>query len=229
MNQRKLLFALIVGLLSMLPVGAKTLPDWAQLGRYAYQNAIMTKSPDVVFMGNSVIDCWADTVPGFFAENNYAARGISGQVSSQMLVRFRQDVIELSPKAVVILCGINDIAENDGRMSNDGIMDNIKSMCELAELHKITPILCSILPCDHFHWLKNQNIYPAGRVLQINEMIKAYADEKGYEYVDFHSRMTNDRGGMRAEYTYDSGHPNSTGYRVMMPLVKSAIERALGN
>ena len=136
--------------------------DWAQLGRYVYQNAQLTKAPDVVFMGNSITDCWADSVPEFFADNNYAGRGISGQVSSQMLVRFRQDVINLKPKAVVILTGTNDIAENNGSMSNEGIMNNIISMCELAKANGITPILCSLLPCDHFYWMKNMNIYPAG-------------------------------------------------------------------
>ena len=215
--------------MAMISVNAKTLPDWAQLGRFAYENSRLEKMPDVVFMGNSVVDCWADTVPQFFAENNYAGRGISGQVSSQMLARFRQDVIDLKPKAVVILCGINDIAENDGYMPNEGIMNNIKSMCELAAYNNITPILCSILPCDHFHWLKNLNIYPAGRVLQMNELISVYAREKGYEYVDFHTPMTNRKGGMRAEYTYDSGHPNSAGYAVMMPLVKQAIDKVLKN
>lgn len=222
------LFILIVfSAVAIMFVDAKTLPDWAQLGRFAYKNTKLTKSPDVVFMGNSVIDCWADTVPEFFTNNNYAARGISGQVSSQMLVRFRQDVIELQPKAVVILCGINDIAENDGRMSNDGIMSNIISMCELAEVHNISPILCSILPCDHFHWLKNKNIYPAGRVLQMNNLIKAYAGKKGYEFVDFHTPMANSKGGMKKEYTFDCGHPNSTGYAIMMPLVKRAIDKTL--
>ncbi|MBQ9077697.1 MAG: acylhydrolase [Muribaculaceae bacterium] len=223
----KKMILLAVAVLSLMSLSAQTKDDWAQLGRYTYENARIEKAPDAVFMGNSVIDCWADTVPQFFVENNYAGRGISGQVSSQMLVRFRQDVIGLKPKAVVILCGINDIAENDGYMPNEGIMNNIKSMCELAEVHNITPVLCSILPCDHFHWLKNQNIYPAGRVLQMNELISAYAREKGYEYVDFHTPMTNRKGGMRAEYTYDSGHPNSTGYAVMMPLVKLAIEKSL--
>lgn len=227
MRAVKLISSIAFSVMAIISVSAKTLPDWAQLGRYTYQNATMTKSPDVVFMGNSVIDCWADTVPGFFAGNNYAARGISGQVTSQMLVRFRQDVVELSPKAVVILCGINDIAENDGYMPTEGIMNNIKSMCELAEYNNITPILCSILPCDHFHWLKNLNIYPAGRVLQMNELISAYAWKKGYEYVDFHTPMTNRKGGMRAEYTYDSGHPNSAGYAVMIPLVKQAINKVL--
>ena len=111
--------------------------DWAQLGRYVYQNAQLTKTPDVVFMGNSITDCWVDSVPEFFADNNYVGRGISGQVSSQMLVRFRQDVINLKPKAVVILTGTNDIAENNGLISNEGIMNNIISMCELAKANGI--------------------------------------------------------------------------------------------
>lgn len=202
--------------------------DWAQLGRYTYENAKLAKSPDAVFIGNSITDCWVDTVPDFFAENNYVGRGISGQVSSQMLVRFRQDVIDLKPKAVVILCGTNDIAENDGYMPNEGIMNNIKSMCELAEIHNITPILCSLVPCDHFYWLKNSNIYPAGRIMQMNVLIKEYAKEKGYEYVDYHSAMTTSKGGLPAKYSRDFVHPNRKGYEVMMPLVKRAIDKTLG-
>lgn len=203
-------------------------PDWAQLGRYTYQNAILEKAPDVVFMGNSITDCWVDTVPEFFVENNYAGRGISGQVSSQMLVRFRQDVIDLKPKAVVILAGANDIAENDGYMSNEGIMNNIISMCELAKLHGITPILCSILPCDHFYWLRNSNIYPAGRILEINKMIKDYAAKNGYEYVDYHSSMKTPKGGINPCYSRDLIHPNRNGYEVMMPIVKRAIDKVIG-
>lgn len=201
--------------------------DWAQLGRYVYQNAQLTKAPDVVFMGNSITDCWVDSVPEFFADNNYAGRGISGQVSSQMLVRFRQDVINLKPKAVVILTGTNDIAENNGSMSNEGIMNNIISMCELAKANGITPILCSLLPCDHFYWMKNMNIYPAGRIMQMNEMIKAYAKEKGYEYVDYHSTLTDAKGGLPEVYSRDFVHPNKNGYAVMMPIVKKAIDRVL--
>lgn len=223
---RKILITAIT-MFAILPLVAKEKPDWAQLGRYVYQNAQLEKAPDVVFMGNSITDCWADTVPEFFKENNYVGRGISGQVSSQMLVRFRQDVIDLKPKAVVILTGVNDIAENDGFMPNEGIMSNIESMCELAELHGITPILCSLLPCDHFYWLKNSNIYPAGRILQMNKMIKDYAKKKGYEYVDYHSVMTTEKGGINPAYSRDLIHPNRKGYEVMMPIVKKAIDKVL--
>ena len=201
--------------------------DWAQLGRYVYQNAQLTKTPDVVFMGNSITDCWVDSVPEFFADNNYVGRGISGQVSSQMLVRFRQDVINLKPKAVVILTGTNDIAENNGLISNEGIMNNIISMCELAKANGITPILCSLLPCDHYYWLKNINIYPAGRILQMNEMIKAYAKQKGYEYVDYHSALTDAKGGLPEAYSRDYVHPNKKGYKVMMRIVKKSIDKVL--
>ncbi|MBR6639372.1 MAG: acylhydrolase [Muribaculaceae bacterium] len=203
--------------------------DWAQLGRYVYQNEKLEKSPDVVFMGNSITDCWVDTVPEFFSENNYVGRGISGQVSSQMLVRFRQDVINLNPKAVVILAGTNDIAENNGAITNEGIMNNIISMCELAQSHNIVPILCSLLPCDHYYWLKNVNIYPAGRIMQLNKMIKEYAVQKGYEYVDYHSAMTTPNGGLNKEYSRDLIHPNKRGYEIMMPIVKKSIDKVLNN
>ncbi len=199
--------------------------DWSQLERYTYQNAQLEKTPDVVFMGNSITDCWVDTVPEFFVENNYAGRGISGQTSSQMLVRFQQDVISLEPKAVVILAGTNDIAENNGVMSNDGIMSNIISMCELAEYHGITPILCSLVPCDRFHWRKE--LYPSGRIMQMNELIKEYAKKNGYEYVDYHSAMTTAKGGLPSALSYDLVHPNRAGYEIMMPIVKKAIDKVL--
>ena len=224
---KKLILFSIISLVSMPMIAQKDNKDWAQLGRYVYQNAQLGKNPDVVFMGNSITDCWVDTVPEFFAENNYVGRGISGQVSSQMLVRFRQDVIDLKPKVVVILAGTNDIAENNGAITNDGIMNNIISMSELAKLHGITPILCSLLPCDHYYWLKNVNIYPAGRIMQMNDMIKSYAKAKGYEYVDYHSAMTTQKGGLDAKYSRDLIHPNRKGYEVMMPIVKKSIDKVL--
>lgn len=224
---KKLILFSIISLVSMPMMAQKDNKDWAQLGRYVYQNAQLEKNPDVVFMGNSITDCWVDTVPEFFAENNYVGRGISGQVSSQMLVRFRQDVIDLNPKVVVILAGTNDIAENNGAITNDGIMNNIISMCELAKLHGITPILCSLLPCDHYYWLKNVNIYPAGRIMQMNDMIKTYAKAKGYEYVDYHSAMTTQKGGIDAKYSRDLIHPNRKGYEVMMSIVKKSIDKVL--
>ena len=224
--KRLILFSIIV--IVLVPVFAqKDNKDWAQLGRYIYQNAKLEKAPDVVFMGNSITDCWVDTVPEFFSKNNYVGRGISGQVSSQMLVRFQQDVINLRPKVVVILAGTNDIAENNGAITNDGIMNNIISMCELAELHGITPILCSLLPCDHYYWLKNKNIYPAGRIMQMNKMIMDYATKKGYEYVDYHSAMATSSGGIDIKYSHDFIHPNRTGYEVMMLIVKKSIDNVL--
>lgn len=226
--KKLLLFSVI--LLVVLPVFAqKENKDWAQLGRYVYQNSNIERTPDAVFMGNSITDCWVDTVPEFFTENNYVGRGISGQVSSQMLVRFRQDVINLKPKVVVILAGTNDIAENNGTITNEGIMNNIISMCELAKLHNITPILCSLLPCDHYYWLKNVNIYPAGRIMQMNRIIKEYAEKNGYEYVDYHSLMVTPKGGLNAKYSRDLIHPNRRGYEVMMPLVKKSIDKVLIN
>ena len=224
---KRLVLSLFMAL-SIMPIFAQfDNKDWAQLGRYVYLNAQLKEAPDVVFMGNSITDCWVDTVPEFFTRNNYVGRGISGQVSSQMLVRFQQDVIKLNPKVVVILSGTNDIACNNGDISNEGIMNNIISMCELAKLHGIIPVLCSILPCDNFYWLKNKNIYPAGRIIQMNEMIKSYAKANGYEYVDYHSAMKTEKGGLKSEYTRDFVHPNRNGYEVMMPIVKKSIDKVL--
>lgn len=199
--------------------------DWAQLGFYAEMNSRLTKTPDVVFMGNSITEIWGDTVPEFFADNNYACRGISGQTSSQMLVRFRPDVINLHPKVVVILCGTNDIAENNGLISNENILNNIMSMCQLAEANGITPVLCSLLPCDYFKWRKD--LKPARRIVEMNRMIKEFAQSSGYEFVNYYDSLCNEEGGLIPEYTYDRCHPTRKGYDVMIPIIQNVLSRVL--
>lgn len=203
----------------------KVTGDWAQFGVYAEKNSRLETTPDVVFMGNSITEIWGDTVPEFFSENNYACRGISGQTSSQMLVRFRPDVINLHPKAVVICCGTNDIAENNGLITNENILNNIMSMCQLAEANGITPILCSILPCDHFKWRKD--LKPARRIVEMNRMIKELAQAKGYEFVNYYDSMCTETGAMIPEYTYDRVHPTRKGYDVMMPIIQRTLKRVL--
>lgn len=154
----------------------KPVKQWAQYDRYILENKALTKSPDVVFIGNSITYLWAKLVPEFFVRNNYVGRGISGQTTEQILVRFRQDVVELSPKVVVILAGINDIAQNNGPISDENILSNIKSMCDIAKANGIIPVLCSILPCDYFSWRKD--LHPADRVIELNKKISNYAKKK---------------------------------------------------
>ena len=199
--------------------------DWAQFYRYEGKNDSLTTRPDVVFMGNSITDCWVDTVPAFFAENNFVGRGISGQVSSQMLVRFQEDVINLHPKVVVICCGTNDIAQNNGPISLEHILHNIKSMCQLARANKIKPVVCSTLPAKGFKW--RPEMKPANDILQLNEMIKAYAKENKIPYVDYHSALKDEENGLPKKYSKDGVHPNAQGYAVMESVIMPVLKKVL--
>ena len=160
-------------------------------------------------------------------ENNYAGRGISGQTTEQMLARFRQDVVDLHPKIVVILAGINDIAQNNGPISNENILNNIKSMCDIAKANNIVPVLCSILPCDYFVWRKM--IKPASIVIELNKMIKGYADEMNYQYVDYHSVLSTTSGALDSKYTKDHCHPTKEGYSVMIDVVQKVLKPMLSD
>jgi lysophospholipase L1-like esterase len=199
--------------------------DWAQFYRYEDKNNSITTRPAVVFMGNSITDCWADTVPAFFSKNNFVGRGISGQVSSQMLTRFQEDVINLQPKVVVICCGTNDIAQNNGYISLEHILHNIKSMCELARANKIKPIVCSTLPAKGFKW--RPEMKPANDIIRLNEMIKAYAKENKIPYVDYHSALKDEENGLPLKYSKDGVHPNAQGYAVMESVIMPILKKVL--
>ena len=199
--------------------------DWAQFYRYEGKNDSLTTRPDVVFMGNSITDCWADTVPAFFADNNFVGRGISGQVSSQMLVRFQEDVINLHPKVVVICCGTNDIAQNNGPITLEHILHNIKSMCQLARANKIKPVVCSTLPAKGFKW--RPDMKPANDIIRLNEMIKAYAQENKIPYVDYHSVLKDEENGLPRKYSKDGVHPNAQGYAVMESVIMPVLKKVL--
>ena len=199
--------------------------DWAQFYRYEGKNDSLTTRPDVVFMGNSITDCWADTVPSFFADNNFVGRGISGQVSSQMLVRFQEDVISLHPKVVVICCGTNDIAQNNGPITLEHILHNIKSMCQLARANKIKPVVCSTLPAQGFKW--RPDMKPANDIIRLNEMIKAYAQENKIPYVDYHSALKDEENGLPRKYSKDGVHPNAQGYAVMESVIMPVLKKVL--
>lgn len=202
--------------LAMLPLSAQ-IPadrDWAQFGRYAAANSEVTSRPLAVLMGDSITDGWDGKDPDFFTDNNIACRGISGQTSSQMLIRFRQDVLDLKPKYVVILAGTNDLARNTGYIAPENIMDNLASMCELARLHKIRPVLCSVTPSIQFGWRKSiENV--SGLIESLNKMIEEYARENRIPYVDYHSALRDSDGGMKAGYSDDGVHPTAEAYKVM--------------
>ena len=181
----------------------------------------------VVFMGDSITEVWKIEGPdGSFPGKPYINRGISGQTTPQMLVRFRQDVIALQPKVVVILAGINDIAGNTGPMTLEQSEDNLASMAELAAAHHIRVVLCSVLPAFDFPW--RPGMVPAPKLLALNAWIKAYAAEKGHVYVDYHAAMKDSRDGLPAALSHDGVHPLLAGYAVMAPLVEAGIAKALG-
>jgi lysophospholipase L1-like esterase len=163
---------------------------------------------------------------GFFAEEKqYINRGISGQTTPQMLLRFRQDVLNLWPKVVVILAGVNDIAGNTGPSSLEMIEDNIHSMTELAQAHGIQVVLCSVLPAYDFPW--RPGLEPAPKIVELNRRIKEYASKKGAVYCDYFSAMADERNGLPEELSGDGVHPNKKGYEIMQPIVENAIARAL--
>ena len=199
--------------------------DWALYSRYKGANDTITVAPKAVFMGNSITENWLKFRPEFFVENGYAARGISGQTTYHMLARFHNDVVALKPQAVVILSGINDIARNSGYITLENIMGNIISMCDIARANKIVPILCSILPCDIFSWRKD--LQPAPLVVELNKMIKAYADEQGLQYVDYYTPMADENGALREGLSKDRCHPYSEAYAPMEAAVKSAIDKVV--
>lgn len=203
--------------------------DWSSLSRYADANVQIGKTVNgmkrVVFIGNSITDNWYNVDPDFFKTNNYIGRGIGGQTSSQMLVRFREDVINLKPAAVVISAGTNDIAQNTGPITLENVLGNIISMAELAKASGIKPILTSILPASDFPW--HPGLQPAEKIIRLNGMISAYAAKNHLVYVDYWSAMKNEKNGIKAELAQDGMvHPNMAGYKVMEPLVKAGIRQA---
>ncbi len=204
--------------------------DWANLNRYREDNAKIglpaAGESRIVFMGNSITDFWIRFSPEYFAAKSYIDRGISGQTTPQMLIRFRQDVINLKPKVVVILAGINDINGNTGPSTLEMIEDNIASMTEIAQANHIHVVLSSVLPCDSIY--SRPDLHPAERVVELNKWIKKYASDNGCVYLDYFSSLTDGKNGLKKEYTNDGLHPNKAGYLVMQPLADEAIKKALG-
>lgn len=200
--------------------------DWPDLQRYANENkSIAMATKPIVLMGDSITEFWKTTDPSFFVKTAYLDRGISGQTTSQMLLRFRQDVIGLNAAAVVILAGTNDIAENTGPISLESILGNIISMCELAKANKIKVILCSALPANRFWW--NPEIMPADKIISLNAMIKDYAKRNNIIYIDYYSPMADLEKGLDKRFADDGVHPNLTGYKLMEPLLEKGIAEAM--
>ncbi len=216
---KSLLFALI-SLSAMLSA-----QDFANFGRYTQQNQDLISHnvvPNSVLMGDSITEGWFSTDPEFFTKNNFVGRGIGGQVTSQMLLRFREDVIKLKPKRVIILAGTNDIAENQGPISFDKVFGNIVSMAELAKANHIKVVLCSVLPAYDFPWRKDMK--PADKVIALNKMIKDYAQKNNITYVDYHNALKNEKNGLPKEIAEDGIHPNKSGYEKMEAILMKTLK-----
>ena len=200
--------------------------DWFGFYRFKADNERIIANgefPEVVFMGNSITEYWALYHPEFFREHNYCGRGIGGQTSAQMLLRFTSDVINLHPKAVVIMAGTNDVAHNTYWVEPDKVVDNIVAMCALARANDIVPIISSIPPCAGFVW--NPDIKDAAQtIVDINKSLKAYAEANGIVYVDYHTAFADEHNAFPKKYSADGCHPNPDTYFIMEELVLKAIE-----
>ena len=207
--------------------GGGTLTDWAHLKKYEQSNSELKKinDPDrVVFMGNSITEGWSNFDKDFFINNPFVNRGIGGQTTPQMLIRFKPDVVNLNPKAVVILAGINDIAENTGPVTIENIAENIISMAEIAKANEIKVFICSTLPAIDFPWSPGMD--PGHKVVKLNSILKNYCDSNNIPYVDYFSAMSDEKGGLKVpEYTTadDLVHPNLAGYKVMEKIILKAL------
>ena len=201
--------------------------DWANLAKYETQNNQLPSKQSgekrIVLLGDSITEFWSQIQPEFFDNTSYINRGISGQTTPQMLIRFRPDVLDLHPDVVVILAGVNDIAGNTGPTTNDAIFGNIISMVELAKANAIKVILCSVLPANNFYWRPNEKA--AETIIQLNQLIQSYAKEHDIPYVDYHSAMADAKNGLPKEFSEDSVHPNLKGYQTMQPLLEKAVRK----
>jgi lysophospholipase L1-like esterase len=215
--------------IALFLAGTAIAQDWANTTRFKDENAKLAAPSAgenrIVFMGNSITEGWIRTCPDFFAGKPYINRGISGQTTPQMLVRFRPDVINLKPALVIILAGTNDIAGNTGPSTLEMIMDNLISMTELAKANQIKVILSSVLPAYDYPW--KPGLQPAEKIVSLNKMIRDYADSHEIVYLDYFSSMVDERKGLKKEYSGDGVHPNDLGYKVMAPLAEAAIQKAL--
>jgi lysophospholipase L1-like esterase len=205
--------------------------DWPNLEKYKSANAELPapskEENRVVFMGNSITEGWSNANPDFFKNNPYINRGISGQTTPQMLLRFRQDVIDIDANIVVVLAGTNDIAGNTGPMTLDQIRDNILSMVELAKANNISPIVCSVLPAYDYPW--RPGLHPNIKIPKLNTLLKNMANEQEVMYLDYFSAMADDRNGLPKALTTDEVHLTKAGYAEMEKLVKDAIAQVIKN
>jgi acyl-CoA thioesterase I len=206
--------------------------DFGQLERYRADNAALPPPGDqnrVVFFGDSITDIWK--LADYFPNKPYVNRGIGGQTTPQMLVRFRQDVIDLHPKVVIVLAGTNDIAGNTGPMRNEDIEANYTTMAELAEVHGIHMVFASVLPVHNYNDRAKDFFAqrPPARILELNSWLKDYCARNDLVYLDYFSALVDDKGLMKKDLADDGLHPNAAGYKIMAPLAEAAIVKAITN
>ena len=231
MNIKRLCATLIVAFGLVSPAFLSYAQDWGGLQRFAAANASLTApaegQPRVVLMGDSITEEWLRLRPDFFSSNGYVGRGISGQVSAQMLVRFRQDVLDLEPAVVVINAGTNDVAENQGPYDEDFTLGNIISMTELAQANDIAVVLTSVLPAAAFRW-RPAITDGADKIAALNKRIRTYAKKQGIPYVDYYTSLvvSDSSRALNPAYSNDGVHPLAEGYAVMEPLVVEAVNAA---
>lgn len=227
-NIGKKLTLLLFSLFALTGVAQKT--DWAQFQRYAADNARLCEGKEKIealFFGNSITDSWATMRPEFFSTNNFLGRGISGQSTYQFLSRFREDVVRLRPRVVVINGGTNDIAENTHPYSEEKTFGNIVSMVEIAQANDIKVVLTSVLPAAGFKWNRAVTDAPE-KIKKLNQRLQAYAVEHDIPFVDYHSiLLASDGRSMKSKYTKDGVHPNEAGYLLMEEAVIPVIKKTL--
>ena len=204
--------------------------DWANLARYEDDNLKvgLPKKDErrVVFMGDSITEEWSNLYPEYFTEKGYINRGIGGQTTPQMLIRFKPDVVDLKPEIVVILAGTNDIAGNTGPSNAKMITDNIFSMAEIAKAYQMKVVLSSILPVYEYDWAREIKD-PPSTIQAVNDALKQYASDQGLIYLDYFSSMVNERQGLNSDYTSDGVHPNESGYILMSSLAEEVLSELL--
>jgi lysophospholipase L1-like esterase len=228
----KIKYLLVLGIFSTSLLQAQSKindnwADWANFRKYAEQNktapARIKGEKRVVFLGNSIFEGWIRLRPEFFAGKPYYDRGISGQTTPQMLLRFYEDVLALDPDVLVLKAGINDIAQNTGPYNQLQTLNNIKAIAQLARVNNIKLILCSVLPASDFRW--RPGLEPGDKVIALNNAIRDFAKTEGFYYLDLYSAVVDDKKGMKTEYANDGVHPTVEGYKVLEPLVEDAIRK----
>jgi lysophospholipase L1-like esterase len=222
-----LFMSILINAQEIVIQGGGSLMDWANLKKYQKSNEELMKTTDsnrVVFMGNSITEGWGSFDKDFFLDNPFVNRGISGQTTPQMLIRFKPDVVNLNPKSVVIMAGINDIAGNTGSITIANTAENIISMAEIAVASNISVYICSTLPAIDFPW--SPGLEPGPKVVMLNSILKNYCAKKDITYVDYYSVMSDSNGGLKVpEFTSadDLVHPNLAGYKVMEKIILSSL------